>query len=95
MEKIYISGKITGLDNYAELFKNAQNLLIEQGYEVINPVELDHTGHDQSWESFMKVDLKALINCDSIFMLKNWNKSKGAIVEYHLARDLNMNIYYQ
>ncbi len=96
MEKIYISGKITGLTNYAELFEQADQVLTEQGFEVINPVKIKaHKRHDQSWESFMKIDLFALLNCDSIYMLNNWRKSKGAKLELHIAKELNKIIYYQ
>ena len=96
MEKIYISGKITGLKNYAELFESAEQILTEQGFEVINPVKIKaHERHDQSWESFMRVDLFALLNCDSVFMLKNWRDSKGAKLELHIAKKMNMNVYYQ
>ena len=39
MEKknIYISGKITGLDNYAEIFEKKEKELTEQGHFVFNP----------------------------------------------------------
>lgn len=91
MSKIYISGKITGIDNYAELFESAEKLLIEKGFEVINPVKLNHL-HDKTWNSYMKEDIKALMDCDAIYMLKNWHQSKGAIIEKKLAFELGIQI---
>ena len=37
---VYISGAITGVDNYLEAFKRAENDLKSLGYEVINPAEI-------------------------------------------------------
>lgn len=93
--KIYISGKITGLDLLLakKLFDEAEEMLLKWGYdEVINPMKLDHSKHDQTWESFMLVDLKALMDCDDIYMLDNWETSRGAKLEYHLAEELGMKI---
>jgi len=95
MERVYISGKITGLDNHAELFEQAEKRLIEQGYEVINPVKINHAEHDQSWESFMKADLVEMFKCDSIYLLENWRDSKGAVLEWFVAKELKMKVYYE
>ncbi len=93
--KIYISGKISGIENQAtELFKNAENELKEKGFEVINPMALNHN-HDKSWHSYMKEDVKALCDCNCIYMLKNWTDSKGAIIEHTIALYLGLNVQYQ
>jgi nucleoside 2-deoxyribosyltransferase len=89
--KIYISGKITGLDEEIanDLFKAVETKLIQLGHEAINPMTLLHE-HDETWESFMKVDLKAMMDCDAIIMLDNWTKSKGAKIELDLALKLGL-----
>jgi hypothetical protein len=92
-KKIYLSGKITGLP-YEEALKKfslAENIAKTMALEVINPMTIEHN-HDLSWESYMKQDLKALLDCDSIYMLNNWTDSKGAIIEHKLASDLNLSI---
>lgn len=90
--KVYISGKITGLETsvYESNFQKAEDLLKKFGFEPINPVKLTHD-HDKSWLSFMRVDLKALLDCDAIYMLDNWEESKGAKIEYDLAKQLGIN----
>ena len=96
MEKIYISGKITGLP-YEEAFKmfdNAESKLQTQLYEVVNPMKIIHE-HDLSWESYMKEDLKAMLDCDAIYLLKNYKDSKGAMIEYKLALDLKLRIVHE
>lgn len=93
--KIYISGKITGIETEAiELFANAERELKEKGFETINPLTLNHE-HDKSWHSYMKEDVKALCDCDAIYMLSNWMDSKGAIIEHAIAMYLGLKIYYQ
>lgn len=42
----------------------------------------------------MKADIKAMMDCEAIFMQSNWNESKGAIVEHDLAKELNFTIIY-
>jgi hypothetical protein len=75
--KIYISGKISGIENEApELFAKAEKELQAKGFETVNPMTLNHN-HDKSWHSYMKEDVKALCECDEVFMLSNWTDSKG------------------
>lgn len=95
MKKIYISGRITSIEEQAAvLFQEAKKFLIDQGFEVINPMELDHD-HGLSWAEYMRVDIKALCDCQYIYMLKNWKESKGAILEHLIATELEMLIIYE
>ncbi len=97
-KKIYISGKITGLSivQAESLFNNAETQLkaMYPGCEIVNPMKINHD-HDKSWENYMRADLKEMLNCDSIYMLNNWQQSQGAIVEYTLAKGLNFKIIHQ
>ena len=92
--KIYISGKITGIDNYADLFAHAEAKLRSQGYDVVNPVTLNHN-HDKTWEMFMRHDIRAMMDCHAIYMLIGYTGSKGAMIEYRLAQELGMKIIYE
>lgn len=93
--KIYISGKISGIENEAfAIFEEAEKRLLELGHEVVNPMRLNHD-HDKSWENYMKEDVKALCECDGVYMLSNWRDSKGAVIEHDLALNLKMKIVYQ
>lgn len=95
MEKIYVAGKVTGMEAAAKLlFAEAVKNLRQAGKEPVNPLELRHV-HDGSWESFMKVCIPALCSCDAVYMLPNWRESKGANVEHSLAEKLGMTIYYE
>lgn len=96
MEKrVYISGKITGIEADARvLFLAAELRLLGLGFEVVNPMGLPH-GHDGSWESFMREDLKAMCDCGVIYMLRNWRESRGAIIEHSIALLLGMVVLYE
>jgi len=93
--KIYISGKISGIENEAlELFTKAEKELQAKGFETVNPMTLTHE-HDKSWHSYMKEDVKALCECGEIFMLSNWIDSKGAIIEHTIAMYLGLKVRYE
>lgn len=93
MKTIYISGRITGIEAQAEiLFNQAEIALKNKGYTVVNPMKLPHQ-HDKTWESYMKECVIALMACDAVFVLDNWQESKGAKVEIALSVHLNLKIY--
>ena len=92
--KIYISGKITGDPNYKEKFLGATKRVLEDypGCGVINPAELPDLG---SWEKCMRNDITYLVQCDFIYMLTDWNDSKGAVLEHFIAHQLGIEIIYE
>jgi hypothetical protein len=93
---IYISGAITGQhpDLVKKVFSEAEYMLILLGYKVVNPLTLNHQ-HDQSWEEYMAVDIKALFKCDAIYMLSNWHNSRGAKIERAVAKAMGIEIIYE
>jgi hypothetical protein len=92
--KCYISGPISGLpaEEYLLNFYRASRYVETLGYEAVNPCDLNHAGHDQTWESYMRVDIIALMGCEAICLLANWGTSVGARTEYHLAQVLGMDV---
>lgn len=83
--RVYISGPITGVDNYLENFKAAEEILKAVGLEVINPAALNKTLPEMGYEEYMEIDLYLLEKCGAICMLKGWRESKGANREYGYA----------
>ena len=92
-KKIYISGKIKGLDNYKELFNAAEKEYIDKGWKVINPTRIEHIS--SKWGDIILDDLHVLNSCDAIFMLNNWQDSFGAQTEHYFAKGNNLEIIYQ
>ena len=92
--RIYISGGITNVPNYKEHFAEAEAYLKSQGHEVINPCMIV-LPESCTWKDYMKIDLCLLSLCDTIYMLKDYEQSKGARIEYGFALTNNLNIMYQ
>lgn len=55
-------------------------------YEIINPLNIKPLFGIKKWFFFMWNDLKILKKCDVIAVQENWTKSKGAVIEYFLAK---------
>lgn len=89
---IYIAGPITGREDYIERFCEAQLHLERQGFVVLNPADLPQ---DMSPEKYMPICLAMLEQADAVYMLKGWETSKGASVEYLLAQYQGKQILYE
>lgn len=96
MKKVYISGPITGTDDYIERFEKAENDLKSQGYSVINPAKVNaNLPEDTTWNEYMKMSLCMLAMCDGIYMLKGWKESRGANMELMRAKELCFKVLYE
>lgn len=88
--KVYISGPITGIDfGNRFAFSCARNALELCGYEVVDPSEVQ-LDDEATWTDYMRADLKLLLDCDFIYMLEGWEKSRGARIERELAKNLRI-----
>lgn len=95
-KRIYISGAITGTPDYMERFAEAEKNLTETGYEVVNPAKVNaQLPESTSYEDHMKMSICMLETCDYIYMLRGWQSSKGANIEFCKSKELNMRIFYQ
>jgi hypothetical protein len=88
---IYIAGPMSGISdfNFPE-FERAAKELRTNGYTAVSPHEIGDS--TKSWESNMAICIMYLMECDSIFLLKGWENSKGAGIEYEIARLNGMKI---
>jgi hypothetical protein len=91
--KVYVSGRIKDYPEYLDHFGRECARLQDLGYQTVNPCELGQP--DFSYEDFMKVDLTALLACDSIYMLEGWERSTGAREEHRMAAICGMPVYYE
>ena len=80
---IYIAGKMGGLPNLnKQAFDEKEKYLIEKGHIVLNPAKLPI---GLPHESYMKLGLAMLNECDAIYMLKSYVDSRGAKIELNYA----------
>jgi len=93
--KIYISGKITGIEAEARVnFAVAENIVKTLGHAPVNPFKIKHK-KDALWADFMKKDIRTLVQCDAIWMLPDWQASKGARLELQIAYKLGLKLFFQ
>ena len=88
--KVYIAGKITGLDNFKEVFGEAEDHLKESGHYPMNPAMLPK-GFE--YEEYMKVCFAMIDVCEAVCLLPNWIDSPGAKREFEYASSLGKAIF--
>ena len=91
MKTIYIAGKVTGepIEEVKVKFGAAQRLLIDKGFNPINPLELVND-LEATWEYAMKKCIAALVEVDGVYLLPCYTKSPGAKMEIEIADKLNI-----
>lgn len=95
-KKIYISGAITGTDDYKERFHQAECYLTRKGYEVINPTKLDLIlPENTQYEEYMHACMALIELADAVYMLDGWQDSKEANREYGKACGLGMKLIFE
>jgi hypothetical protein len=88
-KRIYISGCITGDDNYKAKFMEAQNRLSEAGYTVVlNPAASVKPCGDYATE--LKQALRLMLMADAVALLPDWEESRGARIEARLAGEIGL-----
>lgn len=98
--RCYIAGPIAGVPDFRERFAAAVPAVEALGYEAVNPCDIppvDHEGEcppgyspgeegeHTSSACFMRADLRALLDCDAIYLLPGWRESRGATTEHAVA----------
>lgn len=72
------------------LFRRNQALLACEGHDAIIPHDISPYEPSKEWADYMRECIPALLTCDAISMLPGWEKSKGASLEYEVAKALDM-----
>lgn len=95
MKKLYISGGITGKDRDTVIadFLAAENLWRSMNLDVVNPLR-NGLDPEADWREHMKADTEMLWDCDFIYFLPEWESSRGARVEYAIAREAKMGMFF-
>lgn len=94
---LYVAGPMSGLPEFNyPAFNDAADLLRDAGYSVLNPVDSEqhnHTGQPQQWQWYMRHALRMVTEADGVALLADWDKSRGAQLEFHVAGALALPCY--
>lgn len=101
--KVYLSGPMTGYESENRpAFHAAAAALRECGFDVVNPAELnpgpppserDLHAYEAFYNACMRVDIKALCDCEAIALMPGWERSKGAHLELHIAHRVGLQVW--
>lgn len=101
--KIYISGPMSGLHRevYLRKFREAEKELRGLGFRrIVNPINVWAC----RWPWLYRIigyrltlwyDIQLLKRCDAIYLLTNWELSKGACREFDVACNYDLDLYKQ
>lgn len=108
--RVFISGPISGYPaGNIGAFHEADEHLTGLGHTPVNPHALPVYHGDTPCPSggdegdvvrhtapcYMRTDLAALLECDAIYLLDGWTRSKGAALEHRVAVAIGLTVYYQ
>ena len=84
--RVYISGPISGRDYQIafEEFDQMETILYSAGFCPKNPCK-NGLPKNSTWRDHMKVDIAMMMECEAIYFLPGWWRSRGALLERVLA----------
>lgn len=90
MTLLYISGPMTGYPEHNfPAFMEASRLLHNVGYDTLNPAEFGLVD-GWSWSDYLRKDIGDVLRSDGIAVLPGADLSRGAALELHVARSLEV-----
>ena len=93
---IYISGAISSLpekkwkDNFNKVEKKLRQLFPDD--LITNPTKLIPYQGKNTWRGYMRTDISQLALCDEIWVMPNWWRSKGCVVEIIVSLILGVRV---
>lgn len=96
IKKIYLSLPISGydLEERKETALAMEVKLRGHGYDVFNPLG-DQFQYGLTTNEYMKLDLKALLDCDVIMFMYGWNCSAGCHTELCVATAIGLDVWFE
>lgn len=95
-DKVYISGAIAhyNIDERKGAFLDAENRLRAMGFNPVNPFK-NGLPDEAHWREHMWADIRLLLDCEYIYMLKDWELSKGAKLELDVASSCGIKVLFE
>lgn len=74
--------------------KKAKDRLIKEEYNVITPFDICPE-KDMPYSFYIGKDIMTLLECDTIYFLNGWEKSRGCLLEYSAAKIYNKEMMFE
>ena len=96
IEKIYISGRISGLPvrEAIDKFKAAAEKIRRFGFEPVSPFD-NGLPLEADWAEHMGKDITLLLRSDAIYLLDDYEASEGALIELCVALQRRMPVFVE
>ena len=90
--RLYVIGPVTGREKLnQEAFEDAKERLLDVGYDVLIPHDV--VPPDAVHERAMRLSIKAMLGCDGVVVLSDWEGSKGAKLEHDVAIACGLHVH--
>lgn len=94
--KVYISGPVTGTEDYMERFRAAEEKLKAAGHMVYNPAAVNsRMPEGTAYGEYMRVSFLLLGMAEAVYMLEGWQQSGGAKMEYAVAEGMGYKLMFE
>lgn len=88
--RVYIAGAMTGVFKYKEKFIGAEEYIRGLGHIVLNPSFLP-----EGLSDYYEINKAMIDQCDAIYVLLNYENSKGTKKEIEYAESTGKQVIYQ
>lgn len=88
--RVYIAGAMTGVFKYKEKFIEAEEYIRGLGHIVLNPSFLP-----EGLSDYYEINKAMIDQCDAIYVLLNYENSKGTKKEIEYAESTGKQVIYQ
>lgn len=102
IKNVYLSGPMSGFEDFNFLaFNEAEEILTSEGFKVFNPASHGWGGgnpetgtlSEEEYREFLRKDFIAVAESDAVFVLPDWEQSRGAKREVQVARWCGIPVY--
>ena len=92
---VYISGPMTGYPDWNyPAFHEAEDLLLQFGFEVLNPARSFGSDTSRPRKDYMRKAYEMVLKSDVVFLLPGWEDSEGAVKEVETALELDLDFMF-
>lgn len=90
--RLYVIGPVTGREKLNhKAFEDAKEKLWDAGYDVLIPHDV--VPPDATRQQAMRLSIKAMLGCDGVVVLSDWEGSNGAKLEHDVAIACGLHVH--